>query len=120
MARNFNRTSIQHGRRRQGHNVQKAQWNCVHSRNRVFYNAMTIIIPDEALAGVEVQEAEVRRELAVALFQQDRVTLAQAARLAGMSRVQFQHVLAARGLQVHFTLDDWQDDLKTLNAAPHP
>jgi len=51
------------------------------------------------------------------LFQQDRLTLAQAARLAGISRVQLQHVLAARGLNVHFTLDDWQDDLKTLDAA---
>jgi predicted HTH domain antitoxin len=78
---------------------------------------MTITIPDEALAGVDVKESEVRLELAVSLFAQDRLTLAQAARLAGISRVQLQHVLAARGMNVHFTLDDWQDDLKTLDSA---
>ena len=82
------------------------------------YGVMTITIPDEALAGVDMKESEVRLELAASLFQQNRLTLAQAARLAGISRVQFQQVLAGRGINVHFMLDDWQDDLKTLDSFP--
>ncbi|MBM3889325.1 MAG: UPF0175 family protein [Verrucomicrobia bacterium] len=75
---------------------------------------MTITIPDESIAGLDVKEPELRLELAVSLFQQDKLTLAQASRIAGISRLQFQHVLAARGIPVHFTADDWQDELRTL------
>ncbi len=75
---------------------------------------MTITIPDDALSGAEWKENELRLELAVALFQQEKLTLAQAARLAGVSRIQFQHVLAGRGLSVHFTLDDWRDEERSL------
>jgi predicted HTH domain antitoxin len=77
---------------------------------------MTITVPDDVLTGRNVPESELRLELAVALFQREKLTLAQGSRLAGVSRLQFQHALAARGMEVHFTLDDWQDDVHTLDS----
>jgi predicted HTH domain antitoxin len=63
--------------------------------------------------------AEVRIELAVALFQGDRLTLAQAAELAGIDRLTFQHLLAARGIPLHYTAEDWTEDLRTLHPTPN-
>ncbi len=37
-------------------------------------------------------EAEMRQEIAVMLFQREKLTLAQASRFAGMHRVAFQHL----------------------------
>jgi predicted HTH domain antitoxin len=39
---------------------------------------------------------ELKQELAVLLFQREKLTLGQASRLAEMTPVQFQHLLASR------------------------
>jgi predicted HTH domain antitoxin len=76
---------------------------------------MTITVPDETISGLDIAEDDLRRELAIALFQQEKLTLAQASQMAGVNRIQFQHTLAARGIPVHFTPDDWQDELQSLD-----
>lgn len=75
---------------------------------------MTVTIPDDVLQAARMSESELRQELAVLLFQQDRVTLAQAARLAEMDRVRFQHLLASRDIPVHYDVADFEHDLTTL------
>jgi len=42
----------------------------------------------------------------IVLFQHERVTLAKAAELAGMHRLDFQRVLAERQIPVHYTSED--------------
>lgn len=61
-----------------------------------------------------MSEAELRREIAVMLFQSDRVTLAQASRLAQVDRVAFQHLLASREIPVHYDVRDFEEDLATV------
>jgi predicted HTH domain antitoxin len=78
---------------------------------------MTLTIADDVLHAARLSPDEVRLELAVALFQGDRLTLAQAADLADIDRLTFQHVLAARRIPVHYTPDDLTEDLQTLNAS---
>ncbi len=56
---------------------------------------MEIVIPDEILHATHMSEDEVKQELAVLLFQKDKITIGQASWLAGMSRLQFQHLLAS-------------------------
>ena len=75
---------------------------------------MSVTIPDEILEAARMSDAELRQELAVLLFQQDRLTLAQASRLAAMDLLRFQHLLASRGISVHYDLDDFEQDLATL------
>ena len=43
---------------------------------------MTLTLPDELLRSARLTEAELKAELALALFQQERLTLGQAALLA--------------------------------------
>lgn len=80
---------------------------------------MTVTISDDVLQAAHMSAEELRRELAVLLFQQDRLTLAQAARLADLDRLQFQHLLASRRIPVHFDIEDFEQDLETLRSLNH-
>ena len=75
---------------------------------------MSLVIPDEFLQASGMSEHELKQEIAVLLFQKDRLTLAQASRLAAMSRLQFQHLLASRQIPVHYDRAEFEEDLKTL------
>jgi len=77
---------------------------------------MNVTIPDEILETARMTEEEIRQELAVLLFQKDRLTLAQASRLAGMDRLRFQHLLASRDIPVHYDVEDFEQDLATLRS----
>ena len=78
---------------------------------------MTVIIPDDLFQATRMTEEELRQELAVLLFQKDKLTLAQASRLAGMDRLQFQHLLASRRIAVHYDVGDFDEDIKALREA---
>jgi predicted HTH domain antitoxin len=75
---------------------------------------MRVTIPDELRQTARLTEAEALLELAVALFEQERLTLAQASRLAGLSRMQFQRVLADRRIPVHYDFLELEADVQTL------
>jgi predicted HTH domain antitoxin len=57
-----------------------------------------------------------RQETAILLFEQEKMTLAQAARFAGMERLAFQQLLASRGLSIHYDVAEFEEDLKTLRS----
>ena len=80
---------------------------------------MTLTIDDDVLQAARLSAERLRLELAVALFRGDRLTLAQAARLAETDRLTFQHLLASRGIPLHYTSEDWDEDLRTLHTAPN-
>lgn len=75
---------------------------------------MSVTISDDVLQAAHMDEAELRQELALALFERDRLTLAQAAHFAGMERLRFQHLLASRGLCQHYDVSEFEADLETL------
>jgi predicted HTH domain antitoxin len=61
---------------------------------------MTITIPDSLFESARMSEAELRQEIAVLLYEKERLTLAQASRLAEMNRLSFQHLIASRGIYI--------------------
>ncbi|BAZ12780.1 hypothetical protein NIES4071_46140 [Calothrix sp. NIES-4071] len=75
---------------------------------------MSIVIPDEIITATRMTEAEMKQEIAVMLFQREKLTLAQASRFAGMHRVAFQHLLASRKISVHYDVQDFEQDIKNL------
>jgi predicted HTH domain antitoxin len=77
---------------------------------------MPVTIPDDVLAAAHLSEAELWRELAVALFREQRLTLAQASRVAQMDQLAFQAVLAEREIPVHYGIEEFHEDLRTLDA----
>ena len=75
---------------------------------------MSLVISDEILTATRMTENELRQEIAVMLFQMEKLTLAQASRLAGMHRVAFQHLIASRQIPVHYGVEDFEQDIKNL------
>lgn len=75
---------------------------------------MSIVIPDEILTATRMTEIEMKQEIAVMLFQRQKLTLAQASRFAGMNRIAFQHLLASRQIPVHYDVEDFEKDTKNL------
>ena len=56
------------------------------------------------------------QEVAILLYSKEKLTLGQASRLAGLSQLQFQFLLASRKIPVHYDVADFEADLKTLRA----
>ncbi|MDX6528670.1 MAG: hypothetical protein QOH41_960 [Blastocatellia bacterium] len=75
---------------------------------------MSVVISDDVLQATGMSSAELKKELAALLFQKEKLTLAQASKLAGMSRLEFQHLLASRSIPIHYDLPEFEEDLATL------
>jgi len=75
---------------------------------------MSLVIPDEIVQATHMSESELKREIAILLFQKEKLTLGQSSKLAGMSQIEFQHLLASRQIPVHYDVAEFEEDLKTL------
>jgi predicted HTH domain antitoxin len=75
---------------------------------------MPVTISDEVLTAAHISEPELKQELALALFQQERLTLSQASRLAEMTPLSFQALLAERQIPVHYGIEEFHEDLRAL------
>jgi len=75
---------------------------------------MPLVIPDEVMNAAGLTGDEAKKELAISLFQQERLTLGQASRFADVSQEQFQAWLAARQIPLHYGIPDFEQDLETL------
>ncbi|MDQ6631603.1 MAG: UPF0175 family protein [Verrucomicrobiota bacterium] len=80
---------------------------------------MSITFPDELLRSAGLSENDTRAELAVALFQQEKMTLGQASKLAQMNQADFMHVLASRKISLHYGVEDLKEDVQTLQKLGH-
>ena len=74
---------------------------------------MPVTIPDDVLTAAQISGPELKREIAVTLFQQERLTLAQASRLAEMTQLEFQALLAERQIPIHYGADEFREDIRT-------
>ncbi len=75
---------------------------------------MDLVISDDLLLSTRMSAQELTQEIAVMLFEKDKLTLGQAARLAQMSRLRFQHLLASRGIPIHYDVAQLEHDWATL------
>jgi predicted HTH domain antitoxin len=76
---------------------------------------MSLVIPDEILQTAHISETDLKLEIAVLLFQQEKITLGTASH-AGMNQLEFQRILGSRKIPIHYGVEDFQQDLRTLEA----
>jgi len=76
----------------------------------------TLEIPQDVLDAAQMNTQDVRRELALALYAQRRLSLGKARELAGLSLWEFRQWLGLRRIEAHYDADDLQDDLAALRA----
>jgi predicted HTH domain antitoxin len=75
---------------------------------------MAVAIPDDIMMATRMTEGEMMQEIAVMLFAKEKLTIGQASHLAGMTLLQFQHLLASRQIPVHYDVAEFEEDLRTL------
>lgn len=80
---------------------------------------MPLTVSDELLETAHLTEAELLREIAITLFQQDRLTLGQAASFTGLTQLEMQRLLASRQISLHYALEDLEHDLATVKSRLH-
>jgi predicted HTH domain antitoxin len=76
---------------------------------------MSVVISDEVLQASRLSASELKVEIAVMLFQKEKLSLGQASRLADLDHLEFQHLLASRNVSVHYDVADFDEDLETLS-----
>lgn len=75
---------------------------------------LTLELPADVLVAARMTLDEVKTELAVALFQLERLSLGRAAELAGVPTGQFLNILAARKLGPHMDAEEALKDAAML------
>jgi predicted HTH domain antitoxin len=73
-----------------------------------------MLISIELQLATRMSEQEIRRELAVHLYAQGKLSAGKARELAGMTVTEFQCLLGFRGIVVNSGVEDFRDDLDTI------
>ena len=76
---------------------------------------MTIEIADSILHKSGLTESDILLQLAILLFEQEKLTLAQASELARLHKIQFQKELAKRKIPIHYGEAELKADMETLS-----
>ena len=76
---------------------------------------MTIKISDKILKRAKLTEKELLLTIAIQLFKEEKVTLADASKLAQLHQIQFQKELAKRKISIHYGDEELQADMETIS-----
>ena len=71
-------------------------------------------VPREILDSARLTVADLKVEIAVHLYEQQRLSIGKARELAGMSLWEFRQLLASRRIHPHYDVEDLDEDLDTL------
>lgn len=77
---------------------------------------ITLNLPDNLNQTENFNQSDWLREIAFALFQQERVSLSRASKIAGVELMAFQKMLADRGICVHYDVEDFEQDVQSLRG----
>ena len=75
---------------------------------------MLLELPDSVLQAFSNDENKLKLELAIMLFEKNIFTLAQAASFSNKNRIELQRELASREIPLHYDIEDFEEDLKTI------
>jgi predicted HTH domain antitoxin len=75
---------------------------------------IAIEIPREIVHITRMTPQALKRELALSLFEQGKLSFGKARELAEMTVWEFQQLLGSRGIPIHYDIEDYEEDLTTL------
>ncbi len=73
-----------------------------------------IEIPREVLHSARTTPEELKRELAILLYQQNKISFGKARELTGLNVWSFQQLLGDRGINIHYDVKDFDEDMQNL------
>jgi len=74
----------------------------------------TLDLPFDLYAAARLTPDEVRRELALHLYREGKLSFGRARELSGLDVWAFMHLLGVRGIEAHYDVDEYEEDLATL------
>lgn len=74
----------------------------------------TITVPKEFLLATRMTTEEIQLELAISLFQQNKLSFGKARELAGLDFWTFQQILGSRSIAPHYDIAELREDLATI------
>ena len=77
---------------------------------------MSVVIPDDILQAIKMTEDELKLEIAIMLYEQQKISSGKVRAWTGLTVIEFQHELAKRGLYINYDVEDFQSDIKTLQS----
>ena len=77
---------------------------------------ITLNLPDSLSKTENFNQSEWLQEIAIALFQQQRISLSRASKIAGIEIMNFQKLLADRNICVHYDVEDFEQDVQHLRS----
>ncbi|MCT7976757.1 UPF0175 family protein [Laspinema olomoucense] len=77
---------------------------------------MSLVISEDIVKARGLFEQELIIELVLLLFQQEKISLGKAAELLNISQVRFQQILSERGINIHYDLEELQEDIQHFTA----
>ena len=76
-------------------------------------------ISREIVHATRMTPEELRRELAIRLFQQRKLSFGKAREMTGMTVWAFQQFLGDQGVLAHYDVEDYEEDLANLKELGH-
>ena len=77
---------------------------------------MTVLIPDDIFRATRMTEDELKLEIAIMLYKQEKISSGKVRAWTGLTVIEFQHELAKRGLFINYDVKDFEADVKTLQS----
>ena len=76
---------------------------------------MSVVIPDDILHATKMTEYELKLEIAIMLYKQQKISSGKVRSWTGLTVIEFQHELAKRGLYLNYDVEDFRSDIQTLH-----
>lgn len=76
----------------------------------------TIEIPPEVIHSTRMSPQDMKLELALTLYQQEKISFGKAREMASMTVSAFQQLLGSRGILVHYDTQDYLEDQPAIQA----
>jgi len=77
---------------------------------------MSLVIPNDILQATNMTEDELKLEIAIMLYKQEKISSGKVRAWTGLSVIEFQHELGKRGLSINYDVEDFQSDIQTLQS----
>lgn len=81
-----------------------------------YLSRMELTVPDELIQTTNLTQDQLRFDLALGLYIDQRITLGRGAEIAGITKPVFLDELGKRKLPIHYDAEDLQADLETIAA----
>lgn len=75
-----------------------------------------LIIPAAVIAKTQMSHEEFLVDLAVYLYDKERLSMGQAKKLAGLTQLEFQKEMSKRDVYLKYDIEDLEEDLRNLRT----